>query len=192
VTEVGQVLSVGDGIARVYGLDSRWFVGAVGIAGGGAAQRASRIARRMELSLVRSETEVGQVLSVGDGIARVYGLDNVQAGEMVEFETGGVAERVDDAAEQALADRHVHDGAGALDGLAFLDLEVGQVLSVGDGIARVYGLDNVQAGEMVEFETGVRGMSRPLPTGTSTMAPVRLTVWPSLISRSAPKITTPS
>ena len=30
-------------------------------------------------------TEVGQVLSVGDGIARVYGLDNVQAGEMVEF-----------------------------------------------------------------------------------------------------------
>jgi F-type H+-transporting ATPase subunit alpha len=29
--------------------------------------------------------EVGRVLSVGDGIARVYGLDNVQAGEMVEF-----------------------------------------------------------------------------------------------------------
>ncbi|BCB17990.1 F0F1 ATP synthase subunit alpha [Bosea sp. ANAM02] len=37
--------------------------------------------------------------------------------------------------------------------------EVGQVLSVGDGIARVYGLDKVQAGEMVEFETGVRGMA---------------------------------
>ncbi len=37
--------------------------------------------------------------------------------------------------------------------------EVGQVLSVGDGIARVYGLDNVQAGEMVEFENGVRGMT---------------------------------
>ena len=30
-------------------------------------------------------SEVGQVLSVGDGVARVYGLDNVQAGEMVEF-----------------------------------------------------------------------------------------------------------
>ena len=29
-------------------------------------------------------TEIGQVLSVGDGIARIYGLDNVQAGEMVE------------------------------------------------------------------------------------------------------------
>ncbi len=37
--------------------------------------------------------------------------------------------------------------------------EVGQVLSVGDGIARVYGLDSVQAGEMVEFENGVKGMA---------------------------------
>src|SRR5215207_9752119 len=37
--------------------------------------------------------------------------------------------------------------------------EVGQVLSVGDGIARCYGLDNVQAGEMVEFESGTRGMA---------------------------------
>src|ERR1700712_3195745 len=37
--------------------------------------------------------------------------------------------------------------------------EVGQVLSVGDGIARVYGLDNVQAGESGEFESGVRGMA---------------------------------
>jgi len=37
--------------------------------------------------------------------------------------------------------------------------EVGQVLSVGDGIARVYGLDNVQAGELVEFPGGVAGMA---------------------------------
>jgi F-type H+/Na+-transporting ATPase subunit alpha len=42
--------------------------------------------------------------------------------------------------------------------------EVGQVLSVGDGIAHVYGLDNVQAGEMVEFESGVRGMALNLET----------------------------
>src|SRR4030088_1950129 len=42
--------------------------------------------------------------------------------------------------------------------------EVGQVLSVGDGIARVYGLDNVQSGEMVEFENGVRGMALNLET----------------------------
>ena len=42
--------------------------------------------------------------------------------------------------------------------------EVGQVLSVGDGIARVYGLDKVQAGEMVEFENGTRGMALNLET----------------------------
>ena len=37
--------------------------------------------------------------------------------------------------------------------------EVGQVLSVGDGIARIYGLDKVQAGEMVEFPNGAKGMA---------------------------------
>jgi F-type H+/Na+-transporting ATPase subunit alpha len=37
--------------------------------------------------------------------------------------------------------------------------EVGRVLSVGDGIARIYGLDDVQAGEMVEFDEGTRGMA---------------------------------
>src|SRR6202163_3736209 len=37
--------------------------------------------------------------------------------------------------------------------------EVGQVLSVGDGIARVYGLDSVKAGEMVEFPGGIKGMA---------------------------------
>ncbi len=37
--------------------------------------------------------------------------------------------------------------------------EVGQVLSVGDGVARVYGLDNVKAGEMVEFPDGIKGMA---------------------------------
>jgi len=42
--------------------------------------------------------------------------------------------------------------------------DVGQVLSVGDGIARIYGLDNVQAGEMVEFENGLKGMALNLET----------------------------
>jgi F-type H+-transporting ATPase subunit alpha len=37
--------------------------------------------------------------------------------------------------------------------------EVGQVLSIGDGVARVYGLDSVQAGEMVEFPGGIKGMA---------------------------------
>ncbi|NDC60398.1 MAG: F0F1 ATP synthase subunit alpha, partial [Alphaproteobacteria bacterium] len=37
--------------------------------------------------------------------------------------------------------------------------DVGTILSIGDGIARVYGLDSVQAGEMVEFPGGVKGMA---------------------------------
>ena len=36
--------------------------------------------------------------------------------------------------------------------------EVGTVLSVGDGIARIYGLDQVQSGEMIEFPGGIKGM----------------------------------
>ena len=39
-------------------------------------------------------SDVGQVLSVGDGIARIHGLDNVQAGEMIEFPKAGVKVRV--------------------------------------------------------------------------------------------------
>jgi F-type H+-transporting ATPase subunit alpha len=42
--------------------------------------------------------------------------------------------------------------------------EVGQVLSVGDGVARIYGLDKVQAGEMVEFPGGIKGMALNLET----------------------------
>src|ERR1700723_2054959 len=42
--------------------------------------------------------------------------------------------------------------------------EVGQVLSVGDGIARVYGLDNVQAGDLVEFPGGIKGMALNVET----------------------------
>ena len=41
--------------------------------------------------------------------------------------------------------------------------EVGTVLKVGDGVAQVYGLDNVQAGEMVEFAGGIKGMALNLP-----------------------------
>lgn len=64
--------------------------------------------------------------------------------------------------------------------------EVGQVLSVGDGIARVYGLDNVQAGEMVEFPGGIRGMialnsvDLPLP-----LTPTRAAMVPVGISKEA-------
>src|SRR6266851_2467478 len=58
-------------------------------------------------------TEVGQVLSVGDGIARVYGLDNVKAGAMVDFPVGkGLLGRVVDPLGQPL------DGKGDLKGIA--------------------------------------------------------------------------
>ena len=42
--------------------------------------------------------------------------------------------------------------------------EIGQVISVGDGVASIYGLDNVQAGELVEFEGGIMGMALNLET----------------------------
>jgi F-type H+-transporting ATPase subunit alpha len=42
--------------------------------------------------------------------------------------------------------------------------EIGEVISVGDGIAKVYGLENVQAGELVEFDSGVKGMALNLET----------------------------
>ena len=42
--------------------------------------------------------------------------------------------------------------------------EVGTVLTVGDGVARVFGLKNVMAGELVEFETGTKGMVLNLET----------------------------
>ena len=42
--------------------------------------------------------------------------------------------------------------------------QVGRVIEVGDGIARVHGLDNVQAGEMVEFSNGIKGMALNLET----------------------------
>lgn len=43
--------------------------------------------------------------------------------------------------------------------LEFSYEEVGKVLSIGDGIARVYGLNKIQAGEMVEFQSGIKGMA---------------------------------
>ncbi|MBQ7303301.1 MAG: F0F1 ATP synthase subunit alpha, partial [Alphaproteobacteria bacterium] len=44
--------------------------------------------------------------------------------------------------------------------------EIGRVISVGDGIAKVYGLDNVQANEMVEFQSGTKGMALNLEEHT--------------------------
>jgi len=54
---------------------------------------------------------------------------------------------------------------GNIDQISALN-EVGYVVAVGDGIAKIYGIDNVQAGEMVEFASGVKGMVLNLETDT--------------------------
>src|SRR5487761_2070949 len=65
-------------------------------------------------------SEVGQVLSVGDGIARVYGLDNVQAGEMVEFDHVGIV--------IFGADREIKEGQTVKRTRAIVDTPVGKGL----------------------------------------------------------------
>ena len=52
--------------------------------------------------------------------------------------------------------------------------EVGQVLSIGDGVARVYGLDTVQAGEMVAFPNGMRGDRKSTRLNSSHEIPSRM------------------
>jgi F-type H+-transporting ATPase subunit alpha len=63
--------------------------------------------------------------------------------------------------------------------------EIGQVLSVGDGIARVYGLDNVQAGEMVEFPGGIMGMALNLEATMSASCCSALTAASRKATRSS-------
>ncbi|KAG7254903.1 hypothetical protein CRUP_035362 [Coryphaenoides rupestris] len=63
--------------------------------------------------------ETGRVLSIGDGIARVYGLRNVQAEEMVEFSSG--LKSVNHTAQQLETDGHVHDSASPLHHVSLLD-----------------------------------------------------------------------
>lgn len=61
----------------------------VRMAGGGAAEVASILEERILGKAASSDLEeTGRVLSIGDGIARVYGLKNIQAEEMVEFSSG--------------------------------------------------------------------------------------------------------
>ena len=78
-------------------------------------------------------SEVGQVLSVGDGIARVHGLDNVQAGEMVEFENGTTAMALnlesDNVGVVILGDdRDIKEGDIVKRTSAIVDVPVGKAL----------------------------------------------------------------
>ena len=73
--------------------------------------------------------------------------------------------------------------------------EVGKVLSVGDGIARVYGLDNVEAGEMVEFDDGSKGMALNLESdnvGVVIFGDDRKIKEGSIVKRTGSIVDTPS
>jgi F-type H+/Na+-transporting ATPase subunit alpha len=78
-------------------------------------------------------SEVGRVLSVGDGIARVHGLDQVQAGEMVEFEDGtrGMALNLESDNVGVVIfgdDRHIHEGGIVKRTQSIVDVPVGKAL----------------------------------------------------------------
>ena len=211
-------------------------------------------------------TEVGQVLSVGDGIARIYGLDNVQAGEMVEFSDGskGMALNLESDNVGVVIfgdDRAVKEGDTVKRTGAIVDTPVGKELlgrvvdGLGNPIDGKGALDKSIKRSRVEvkapgiiprksvnepMQTGLKsidfnpvcigsltdclgimpgaftstrflflaesppfpsiGFPSPsttlpkssLPTGTSTIAFVLLIVSPSLIFLSSPKITTPT
>ena len=179
-------------------------------------------------------SEVGQVLSVGDGIARVYGLDNVQAGEMVEFSDGskGMALNLESdnvgvvifGDDKSIKEGDVVKGTGAI-----VDTPVGKNLlgrvvdALGNPIDGKGDLDKKIERKRVDVKApgiipgaftstlflfiflskspfpsiGLPKASTTLPnkffpTGASTIAPVLLTTSPSLIDLSSPKITTPT
>ena len=86
-------------------------------------------------------TEVGQVLSVGDGIARIYGLDNVQAGEMVEFADGSKGMALNLESENVGVvifgdDRNIKEGDTVKRTGNIVDTPVGKELS-GDEISKI-------------------------------------------------------
>lgn len=78
-------------------------------------------------------SEVGQVLSIGDGIARIYGLDDIQAGELVVFESGvqGMALNLENDNVGAVifgSDRDIHEGETVRRSRSIIDVPVGKGL----------------------------------------------------------------
>ncbi len=100
--------------------------------------RAAEISAILKEQIARFGTEaemaeVGRVLSVGDGIARVYGLDEVQASEMVEFEDGtrGMALNLENDNVGVVIfgeDTHIHEGSLVKRTKAIVDVPVGKEL----------------------------------------------------------------
>ena len=179
-------------------------------------------------------TEVGQVLSVGDGIARIYGLDNVQAGEMVGFADGskGMALNLESDNVGVVIfgdDKNIKEGDTVKRTGSIVDVPVGKELlgrvvdGLGNPIDGKGALDKSIKRSRVEIKApgiipgaftstlflstflskspfpsiGFPNPSTTLPnklfpTGASTIAPVLFTTSPSLIDLSSPNITTPT
>ena len=127
--------------------------------------------------------EVGTVLSVGDGVARVYGLDRVQAGEMVEFADGtrGMALNLEDDNVGVVIfgeDRDIHEGDLVKRTSAIVDVPVGKGLlgRVVDGLGNpIDGKGPIEAAErrMVEVKApGIiprRSVHEPMQTGLKAL-----------------------
>ena len=127
--------------------------------------------------------EVGTVLSVGDGVARVYGLDRVQAGEMVEFADGTRGMALNLEADNVGVvifgeDRDIHEGDLVKRTSAIVDVPVGKGLlgRVVDGLGNpIDGKGPIEAAErrMVEVKApGIiprRSVHEPMQTGLKAL-----------------------
>ena len=128
-------------------------------------------------------SEIGKVLSVGDGIARVYGLDNVQAGEMVEFEDGskGMALNLENDNVGVVIfgdDRKIKEGDTIKRTNAIVDVPVGKELlgRVVDGLGNpIDGKGPIQSSEKRRIELKAPGIiprqsvTEPMQTGIKAL-----------------------
>jgi len=128
-------------------------------------------------------SEIGKVLSVGDGIARVYGLDNVQAGEMVEFEDGskGMALNLENDNVGVVIfgdDRNIKEGDTIKRTNAIVDVPVGKQLlgRVVDGLGNpIDGKGTISSKERKRVEVKAPGIiprqsvSEPMQTGIKSI-----------------------
>ena len=127
-------------------------------------------------------SEIGKVLSVGDGIARVYGLDNVQAGEMVEFEDGskGMALNLENDNVGVVIfgdDRNIKEGDTLKRTNAIVDVPVGKELlgRVVDGLEPIDGKGTLSAKNRKRVEVKAPGIiprqsvNEPMQTGLKSI-----------------------
>ena len=124
-------------------------------------------------------TEVGQVLSIGDGIARIYGLDNVQAGEMVMFDdsTRGMALNLEDDNVGVVlfgSDANIKEGDTVKRTNSIVDVPVGKELlgRVVDALGNpIDGKGNIESQNRSRIEVKAPGIiprksvSEPMQTG---------------------------